>query len=97
MRLSLQPGCAATSMPVPATASQHAALSKMPEICIQNLSFQSAFDQPLVVCMTCWTCGKAISSQSGKCGQCMQAKYCNAKCQRQNWSLHKRFCKSYGG
>ena len=42
----------------------------------------------------CAECGKEEGDVSLKtCMSCMSVKYCNAKCQRNHWQMHKKDCK----
>jgi hypothetical protein len=41
----------------------------------------------------CANCGKEGGVSLKACKSCMQVKYCNAKCQKKHWSMHKKQCK----
>jgi len=41
----------------------------------------------------CDECGKEGGASLKVCKSCMQVKYCNAECQRQHWSTHKKQCR----
>ena len=41
----------------------------------------------------CAECGEEGGVSLKVCKACMQAKYCNAKCQRKHWATHKADCK----
>uniref|UniRef100_A0A3P8VBY6 [histone H3]-lysine(4) N-trimethyltransferase n=1 Tax=Cynoglossus semilaevis TaxID=244447 RepID=A0A3P8VBY6_CYNSE len=42
------------------------------------------------VCHHCFSWGETLK----RCSQCKAARYCNAMCQKQAWSIHRRECKS---
>ena len=46
-----------------------------------------------VMAHCCADCGKEGGVSLKVCKSCMQAKYCNAECQRNHWSKHKKQCK----
>lgn len=41
-----------------------------------------------LICEQCFTRKKGLA----KCGKCKKAFYCNAKCQKKNWAMHKLEC-----
>mmetsp|Transcript_20909 Transcript_20909/g.29838 ORF Transcript_20909/g.29838 Transcript_20909/m.29838 type:complete len:355 (-) Transcript_20909:1619-2683(-) len=49
----------------------------------------------LIITECCHSCGKpaAAGKRLSRCGRCLGVSYCNAECQKLNWSSHKGFCK----
>jgi hypothetical protein len=46
-----------------------------------------------VAAQCCANCGVAGGVSLKSCKACMQARYCNAECQKNHWSKHKKECK----
>ena len=40
----------------------------------------------------CQNCGKGGKVALLQCSRCKKAKYCNRKCQKENWKVHKKNC-----
>ena len=63
---------------------------------LSNNTTDSTTKPNLIMTGCCHTCGKPAAA--GKrllwCGRCRGVSYCNAECQKLNWSTHKAFCKN---
>lgn len=40
----------------------------------------------------CSTCGQETNKDLKKCSKCKMAQYCDKRCQRLHWPIHKKFC-----
>jgi TPR repeat protein len=56
-----------------------------------NYLLSSAMNQKINAC--CAECGVAGGVSLKVCKSCMDAKYCNAECQKKHWATHKADCK----
>ena len=60
-----------------------------------KLEFNPFIIQQRKFCYNCYSSN--INNKHKKfliCSRCKTAKYCNAKCQRENWKFHKHVCKN---
>lgn len=59
----------------------------------EDLEAQKLGKRHCVVLPMCWYCGCA-EKKLKQCEGCLLARYCERKCQKSHWKLHKVFCKS---
>ncbi|XP_031573613.1 uncharacterized protein LOC116307485 [Actinia tenebrosa] len=60
---------------------------------VENLDAQKLGKPHCVDIPMCWYCGSA-DKKLKQCEGCLLARYCERKCQKGHWKLHKVFCKS---
>lgn len=62
-------------------------------ISISLLHFQTYnFNSMNLLKKTCKNCGHVSSCRKDKCGDCLITRYCNRKCQKDDWIQHKSEC-----
>ena len=56
-------------------------------------SLKSEVNVPMTTTNCCAECGVVGGASLKTCKSCMDAKYCDATCQRNHWPMHKKECK----
>ena len=61
---------------------------------MKSMKIQGSVDLTMVRCeVNCAACGKYQKKRKYQvCGECMDASYCSERCQKEDWTLHKKSC-----